>query len=282
MTCLLCLSPALLDQSFPRDLDEARRVGIALGEIQSHIESDLAHLVMTETLDVFVELFEWNRPDSVEVYPVLQIICSLLTQWALQPNERMVHLRIPGGVSYVLHPIPKGSDKEGLVDTWSAEVGKLYAVHQQECSRRGEYFIGVACDHAFAGEATNQYEDSADADAFPLVGPGTLGVLSDAYEPILPDGIRKVAVCFRDACRNCVALGASNVAQPPSGSHYKVSFPNAPRPWELDPNVDPIPKRFLKQLIPITGYSLEEIIYILTTGEKPRSRLRLYRYLSCG
>jgi len=34
MPTLLCLSPVILDQSFPRDDDELNLVAIALGELQ--------------------------------------------------------------------------------------------------------------------------------------------------------------------------------------------------------------------------------------------------------
>lgn len=68
--------------------------------------------------------------------------------------------------------------------------------------------------------------------------------------------------------------------EPHGGSHYKVYFPGAPRPWILDPNNDPVPEPFLRELVVLTGYSLEEIIYILSTGRKPIYRLRLYQYIA--
>ncbi len=50
MSALLCPSPVILDQSFPRDEDELNLVAVALGELQLYIEQDQAHLILTSTL----------------------------------------------------------------------------------------------------------------------------------------------------------------------------------------------------------------------------------------
>lgn len=277
MPPLLCLSPVLLDQSFPRDEEELQRVAIALGEIQGCIENDEAHLVVTEPLEEVVEVFEWDHPQLCSMYSLLQIIRDLLNQWFLQRHERLVKLKVPEDLDFQSHPVPKGSENQGLVEDWSVEVGKVFALHS-ECSKSREFFIGVACDCAFAGEELGEYDNPGSNPTFPLIGPEDVNSLADAYEWSVPDGIRRRAVCFDDAYRNCFLLGATSIGPPSGGSHYKVKFPECDRPWPLDRNVDPLPLRFLKQLVPLAGYPLEVIIYALVNGVLPEYRLRLWRH----
>jgi hypothetical protein len=82
-------------------------------------------------------------------------------------------------------------------------------------------------------------------------------------------------VSFEAAQKNCFALGASEVRKPKRGSHYKVKFHGA-RSWILDPNDDPVPEAYLKQLEQITGFRLGTIIYTLREGKLPPLRLRFY------
>jgi hypothetical protein len=81
-------------------------------------------------------------------------------------------------------------------------------------------------------------------------------------------------ISFEHAKNNCPALGGT-VWKPRRGSHHKVKFRNAPRPWVLDPNNDPLPERFLKQLVPITGHSLDVIKYVLLYGKFPQLRPKM-------
>jgi hypothetical protein len=63
MPKLLCPSPVILDQSFPRDDDELNLVAVALGELQLYIEEDKAHLIVTNILRDLVadfEGFDWT------------------------------------------------------------------------------------------------------------------------------------------------------------------------------------------------------------------------------
>lgn len=280
MTCMLCPSPAMLDQSFPRDADEVERIGKALGVIQMLIEEGRVSIVMTESLGDFVDEFDWARSDLGMVARFLQPMHHLLTQWVLQPSQSIVSISRFPEVPYTPHPIPSGSTGKGLIEFWSEEVGKLYAVHELTCPGAGMYYIGIACDYAFAEMEINDYEDCTCSKAFPLVGPNTLSALVSAYEPELPRVRRNSQVAFSGAKNNCKLLGATHIEQPHGGSHYKVYFPDAPRPWILDPNNDPVPEPFLRELVELTGYSLEEIIYILSTGRKPKYRLRLYKYIA--
>jgi hypothetical protein len=50
------------------------------------------------------------------------------------------------------------------------------------------------------------------------------------------------------------------------GSHFKVTFPEGTRHWPLDPNVDPIPNRFLGQLTASVHLPPEVIKDTLITG----------------
>jgi hypothetical protein len=277
MPPLLCLSPCLLDQSFPRDLDELQRVASALGELQQHLEKNEAHLVSTEPLEEIVEIFDWDYPELSRIYPLLQSIYDLLNQWFLLQNDRLVRIRAPEELAYQLHPIPEGTQNQGLVGDWSREVGKMFSLHSTCIRGRREFFIGVACDRAFADEKPGKYEDS-NAQAFPLVGPDTIRRLSDAYEWDVPHDIRSKSVRVRDAYKNCSALGAVNVEFPVRDSHYKITFRGGHRPWVLDENDDPVPPPYLRELIGMTGYPLEVIIYALINGEMPRHRLRLWKY----
>ena len=178
------------------------------------------------------------------------------------------------------HPIPRGCSRENsLADWWAEEMGWLLSQHES-VAKGNESFIGVACESAFSGGAVNQYEDHQMNRVFPLVGPKTCdctsvaSLLTDAYEYEVPDNIAADNISFSEAYRNCSCLGRCCIEKPIRGSHYMVKFPGK-RSWPLDKNVDPLPERFLKELVPITGYSLPTIKYILKTGEKPKKRLKL-------
>jgi hypothetical protein len=277
MPPLICLSPVLLDQSFPRDQDELQRVAIALGEIQEYVEEDKVYLVSTEPLEEIVEIFDWDYPGLSRMYPLLQSVYDLLNQWFLLQNGGLVRIQVPEGVAYQPHPIPKGTENQGFVEDWSREVGKIFSLHPTCSSDRREFFIGIACDHAFAGGELGEYENS-EAQSFPLVGPSTINQLCDAYEWNVPDGIRRRSVRVSDAYKNCFALGAVSVEPPGRGSHYRVKFPGGHRPWVLDENDDPVPVPYLRELNVLTGYPLEVIVYALIYGELPEYRLKLWRY----
>jgi hypothetical protein len=91
MPTLLCLSPVILDQSFPRDDDELNLVAIALGELQLYIETDQAHLILTNTfMDLVADFegFDWTPSrDKIqgEIYRLIQ-------QLFLRKHKRIVQL----------------------------------------------------------------------------------------------------------------------------------------------------------------------------------------------
>ena len=277
MPPLLCLSPSVLDHSFPRTADEIRMAAVALGEIQSLVDQSLASVLSCEAFESIVDSFEWQQ-DRAE-YPLVRELQQMLTHFFLAPDRPVLKLELPKNLHSTPHPIPDGLDSEGLVEYWAIEVGKLYAIHSMHCHDEPP-FIGVACDAAFSGRRLRSYADGCVA-AFPLVGPEEISELSDAYVSSLPEGIRNISVSFSAAKKNCFLLGAKKVAEPRAGgSHYKVSFAGA-RPWILDSNHDPVLEQHLRELIDKTQRSLEEIIYVLATGKMPMKRFRLEAYQSC-
>ena len=247
-----------------------RIVAIALGELQGCIEKNIAHLVITETLRDVVVDFDWAPPRP---YVLLNDIYRLLSLLLLQHHERLIEVDLSEVEEAPSHPIPKGSENEGLVEFWAREVGKILVLHDKRSDARS-FFIGVACEHAFAGEQLNAYADTGDGRMFPLIGPANISKLDDAYEWDIPSDVFQKQVKFRDALKNCGALGAIDVEPPSGGSHYKARFKGA-RSWILDPNADPLPERFLKELVPITGYPLAAVKYTLICGELPKRHLRL-------
>jgi hypothetical protein len=272
MPPLLCPSPVILDQSFPRDEDQLRLVGEALGEMESCLARDEAHLILTDILAEVVQGFDWIRTGP---YPLLGVIFGLLNQWFLQPHNRLVRVDVSDIGDYEPHPVPLSAGNMGLVGFWADEVGRLLIVHDSCCNGR-RFFIGVACESAFAGEQLGRYGDFAGRRVFPLVGPRELDQLDDAYDWDVPVEMQGRHVSFENAYRNCGALGAIRVDAPPNGSHYKVHF-EGHRPWVLDRNLDPVPEAYLRELVSITGYDLPTVKYALLTGQLPPLVLRLER-----
>ena len=159
MTPLLCLSPALLDHSFPKDDDELWNVLDALGQIQEHLEMAVIGLIMTDFLRVIAdpESFAYSRYNEC---PQLRNILRLIRQWVLQPHEGIEAIDVSGvqDLEFQPHPMHQGSEGKGLVKFWQDEVGRILFVHDTVCER-SEFFIGVACDSAFAGGPLGEYNN---------------------------------------------------------------------------------------------------------------------------
>jgi hypothetical protein len=81
-------------------------------------------------------------------------------------------------------------------------------------------------------------------------------------------------VFIHDVQLNYKSIGAIKIEEADRDSHSKVIFPRK-RAWTLDINVDPIPERFLKELIEITGLPNQVIRYGLLFGQLPIKRLRI-------
>ena len=137
------------------------------------------------------------------------------------------------------------------------------------------YYIGVACSGAFSGKELGSYPANTSGRRFPIVGPNNLhgesATLKDAVIYCLPAGMSAPSVSFREAKRNLRLLGAIEISNPKRGSHFHVTFPHS-RSWSLDPNDNPIPVRYLKELEEITGHEYPVICFVLTQGEFPPSK----------
>ena len=275
MPPLLSVSPLIIDQSFPRDLQELRRAAGSLGGIARCASSGDAVLVMTKALEEFVGCFDWTR--GGQYHALLAEIYRLLTEWLLQPHENHVRLDLAQVGDAPVHPTPEGAAQGVLVQLWAEELGRLLAAHDGCLPDDKGFFVGVACDSAFTGGLTGSYPLTAGRH-FPMIGPQNLARLIDAYEWELEHDLHRRRVSFAAARRNCHVIGAVDVEEPEGDSHYKVVFRNA-RSWTLDRNVDPVPARFLKELTPITGYPYPVVKSALLNGVLPSRTLRLSSYL---
>jgi hypothetical protein len=272
MPALLCLSPLILDQSFPRDEEELGLVALALGEIEEYFAADRAHLLLTEVLSELIQEFDWTS----EHQSLLVDIHRYLQQWFRQPRDGLVAVDVADVTEYQPHAVPQRCAKDGLVDFWADELGRILSLHD-ECCDGGRFFIGIACPYAFAGEEKDTYaEVASDVRAFPLVGDDDLPTLDDAYAWVIPNEIHQKSVSFADIEKHYHVIGAL-AFEPPSGggSHYKLRFEY--ESWPVSKNTAPetLTRTYLKQLITITGYPLDVLKTALISGRLPEKALKL-------
>lgn len=264
----LCLPPAVLDHSFPREQKDLLRVSRALGALEENVDGRKCSLLLTSAMTVFVEMFEWN---GVRSYPLLQAIHGLLVQWLLQPTSGVRLVTCDPNLSFIPHPLPEESGDGVLIDLWREETGRIYAMHIQCGEVRP--CVGVACDHAYSGGALGKYIEPAPPEHFPLAGPNETAALED-FEVWAPRGdIHQLQVSYTAARENVHVLGGV-IASKAEGSHFKVTFPGKRRPWPLDYNIDPIPDRFLRSLAAIVELPVEVVKHTLLCGEMPPRRPR--------
>ena len=245
-------------------------VAVGLGELAAGTDAGRVRIVLTEMLSDFIVEFTWdNRPqDTMALAMDLHRHCSLLF---LAGSSRMVLVDTSRIASGANHPLPAGSGESGLVDYWQEEAAKLLELDRE--TGGNHHVLAVACAYKFAGRTSPGYE-TAEEEALPLVGPDELDELIDGEAWQVPAEIKDASVSFADARKNCKVIGASCVDPPSGGSHYKVRFPGA-RPWVLDPNDDPVPEPYLKELEQITPYPIAVVKFALTRGELPPRALRL-------
>ena len=275
MPPLLCASPLILDQSRQREVDELRRIASAIGTIGELLTKDRVHLVLTPVLRDVVSSFAgqpWKYPG------LMQDVFRLLSQWFLQKHRGLIELDLASVAGHMPHPVPAGCVADELVVFWADEMGRLLKVHD-ECGRPGGFSIGIACDRAFAGEALGEYcVDSTAQARFPLVGPSTALMLSDAYDWEYDRNIQRKIVTLDLAKANCFALGCTEIRRPRRDSHCKFVFPGK-RNWTLSVNDDPVPVAYLQELCEITDYPLKVVRHSLISGSLPPRKLRLCRYV---
>lgn len=269
MPPLLTPSPAVLDNSFPRDREALRVALEAVGQLEELLGAGAVHLLLPSTFNSYLDNFEWSPPQP---YALLQELHGLLTQWSLQPHEGIHWLEHIPSSGERKHPLPDFVGASLLSDYWAEEMGALVPLHDST-TEMPKYYIGVASDPAFSGSALGQYVDPPQR-CFPLVGPNEIALLLDAYHrPSRGGALPPVSVAQAHA--NIHLLGATSIRKPRRGSHYSITFPKAARPWVLDPNDDPVPDGYLDQLIPLTGYNGHVIRRTLIDGELPPSTFRL-------
>lgn len=246
-------------------------VAVGLGELAAGTETGSLRIVLTNTLSDFILEFTWNDrpPDTIALARDLYRHCNLLF---LTASSGTVLVDTSGVASGPIHPVPAGSGESELVDYWQEEASKLLELDHE--AGGGKHALAVACAYKFAGEVSPGYEASEAEARLPLVGPDELDQLADGEAWQVPNEIKNASVSFANARKNCKVVGASSVDPPSSGSHYKVRFPGA-RPWVLDPNDDPVPEAYLKELEQITPYPVDVVKFALTRGELPPRVLRL-------
>jgi hypothetical protein len=276
MPPLLCLSPALLDQSFPKDDNELYRVLEALGEIQRYLEESRFGLIMTEYLRMIAsEEFCYTRFTECEY---LRDINRLIQQWVLQPNNGIENVNLDEIENVQNHPPPMNYLSRGLIELWQEEVGKLLYVHDTLCVHN-EYFVGVACDSAFAGGELGEYSNPDNQRAFPLVGPETIITLSDAYEWDIPPEIGAKNVTLDNFYKNYRYIYATDISAPSGrgGSHCPVHFIGR-RSWPLDINYNPILHDHLRTLSRTTVLPVNVLKDSLINGRFPKKVCKFHPY----
>lgn len=276
MPCLLCVSPILLDQSFPRTEEELRLVASALGELEELIRLNKAKLITTQTFYDFIAEFDWSSTTNTNL---LREIYQLLSQLFFRRDERIVDMNryidyvdSLGTIEYYLHPLPKKCENQaGFLELWSDELGKILFVHDQ--SSTNEFFIGVACAYGFAGQCIDEYINPDNYRVFPLISPDNITILIDAYEWETPNDIHQRSVSVENVKKNCQVIGGI-LEKPERDSHYKVKF-EGERPWTFSNNDDPVPEGYLRQLVDKTPYPIEVIKTALIFGKLPKKVFRL-------
>ena len=269
MPYLLCTSPTLLDQSFPRDSDELRMVAITLGEIQRQIEQNEICLILTDGLAAIVESFEWNDFQN----PTIREIYNLLNRWFLQKHEGLFTIDLSFISHSLKHPLPPSCCCEGLVDLWSEEVGKLLTFHDEH-HKGNNFIIGIAYERAYVYGNTHSYINPDNYRCFPLVGPGNIHILEDMYDWDVGVDVMRQKITFSDVSKHYKAINARKLERPSTGSHYKLKFKEG-RTWPLQANITCIPDCFLNELVPIAGLPLKAIKFALKKGKLPNKILRL-------
>lgn len=280
MPPLICLSPQLLDQSFPRSDIELHVVADVLGDIDELREADLAHLVLPGTLALFVEEFCWSRPNPQGL--LLDVYRHLAALFA-QPRAGVVSVDVDCVSDWSAHPIPGGCEVDGLVGEWAEEVGRLLSRHDRSSSR-SEYFIGVFVGSSAVGSATyDRNEVSVPTErCFPLVDACTLVDLEDAYTWDLPADYVDKVVKPRDVIAHYRALGCATLEPPDGDDHYHLIFADGTK-WTFAQHWTEIGENAISQLKRITGLPPAVVKYALCEGKDPRTNLeRHLRLDSCS
>jgi hypothetical protein len=280
MPPMICPSPNIVDQSFPRDVEELRMIAKALVFLVDGISSGSFSFLLTNPLRSFIQEgstnFEWTK---IAEFPGLREIYNTLAQLGLQQGGVNV-VDLSNVRTYIGHPIPQGTAHCASSDLWADELGRLCFVHNELLPSRISPFVAVGCTSAFSGGSIGCYEGPDESPCLPLIGPEQIATLSDSEEWDVNPECAQWKISFDQAKKNIILLGGY-VKRPSGSSHYEVRF-SGKRTWPLDYNHDEIPERHLRQLVPITDLPIEVIKFTLRIGRRPRKISRLDPYLSAG
>ncbi|MTJ55792.1 hypothetical protein FJR38_25560 [Anabaena sp. UHCC 0253] len=279
MTYLLCLSPIILDQSFPRSENELKIVACAIGELQEFISNDKVHLISTDILRQFIEDFDWTATNGTLLSEIYNFLSNLFLRQdaSLIDIDKYIKWCDECGINqYQAHPVPQTCKDQGLISCWSDELGKILYLHDKCCSNE-EFFIGVACAYGFAGECVDKYDNPNNDRAFPIVDQNNIDVLVDAYDWSVPQDIHQKSVSIQNVKKHCKVIGGT-LEKPVRDSHYKVKF-TGHRSWTFSNNDDPVPEQYLKELVEITSYPLKVIKTALIDGYLPQKYLKLEKVI---
>jgi hypothetical protein len=268
MPPMVCPSPVILDHSFPENRELLRDVLGALGSLQKHREEGELIIIASPIFPEFTSEINWQKIDE---YPELRDIERYLTQVFLQPNSSYFSVDTDVLALAPPHPLPDGCPQTELSKIWSDELGKIKRLHD---SRAGHGpFIGIACHRGFSGLPTGTYP-AGSPPALPIVGETEFKNLDSGLRYQTAANVLQQAVRYRDAYRNLKLLGGV-ISSTAEGSHYSVHFPNAPRPWVLDYNIDPVSEDYLRQIPVLIGKPLDYVKHVLNYGSIPISVNRL-------
>ena len=270
MPPIVCPSPDILDNTFPRSVGELRRVLSAVERLATMVQEERLILLLTTPLRAFIadDLFDWTRMNE---FPQLLDIYNVLIRLALQQSG-VERVDLSGVTAHHAHPVPHGCENLLSAPPWAEEIGKLYVLHNERCNG-GDPFVAVACTLAFAGEHLGAYSHSDGTAHFALIGPEDVAQLSDSVEWDLPDGIANRSVSF-DQAKNRLRMLGGSVKKAKGSSHYQVKFAGE-RTWPLDKNYRFVPDVYLAELEDITHLPLSVIKFVLINGIWPGKRRRL-------
>jgi hypothetical protein len=268
----------LLDQSFPKDDFELAKVKIALGSIQDSMEKGNIGLLLTEYIIAIadeknLDFTRYNESES------LREIMNILRLWILQPSESIEKITLPDDISteeYSPHAIPEGMEEKGLIEFWCDELGKILHIHDKETSNNN-FFIGIACDSAFAEGPLGSYTEENNQRVFPLIGPDNISCLNDAYEWVITNPVTNNRITKEELIRNHSCLGIITIEPPDGSSHSKCLFENG-KFWILDMNNEVIPHNHIRTLSEVTELPNRVIINSIKTGDKPKKEFLLSDY----
>ncbi|BAZ01126.1 hypothetical protein NIES37_51240 [Tolypothrix tenuis PCC 7101] len=276
MPYLLCLSPIILDQTFPRNEEELRIVAEALGELENFIHIDKAHLVSTNILREFLENIDGTAINQSLLWEVYRFLSQLFLRQdgsLIDIDKYIKYIDDYSIKDYYAHPVPKKCQSQGYIEFWSDELGKILYVHDKSCNSNN-FFIGVACAYGFAGECVDEYNNPNNHRAFPLVSPDNVENLADAYEWVIPTDIHQKSITIENIKKNYRVIGGMSLEKPNRDSHFKVKF-QGKRSWSFSINDNPVPESYIRELVDITSYPVEVIKTALTSGSLPQKCLKL-------